>query len=83
MNCAAVLVAQLEVGHRIARRRHMVDDRGPVIRLALRDHHDVVQQHVGIGVLRDQHVRGDHVAGMQFAENAADPSACRAWSWHP
>ena len=47
----------------------MIDNRGPVIRPSLRDHNNMVQQHIGIRVLRNQNVGGDHVARMQFAQN--------------
>ena len=47
----------------------MIEHRRPVIRLGLRDDDDVIEQHVRVGVLRDQHVGGDHVAGMQFAQD--------------
>jgi len=48
----------------------MIKDRGLVIRLGLCHHHNMVQQHVRIWILRNQNVRGDHVARMQLAQNA-------------
>ena len=68
MNWPAILVAQLEVGYSIARRRHVIHDLGQVIRLALRHYNNVIQQHVRIRVLRHQQVGGNHVARMQLAQ---------------
>ena len=73
MDGAPVLVAQLEIRNRVARRGHVIEDHGLVVGLGLRNHDDVVQQHVGIGVLRNQHIGGDGVAGVQFAQDARDP----------
>jgi hypothetical protein len=73
MNRAPILVAQLEIRNRVARCGHVIEHRGLVIRLALRDDHNVIQQHVRIGILRNQHVGGDRVAGMQIAQRCWDP----------
>ena len=70
MNRAPVLIAQLEIGNRVARRGHVIEHRRLVIGLALRNHHNVIEHNVRIGILRDQHIGGDGVAGMQLAENA-------------
>ncbi len=73
MNRAPILIAQLEIGNRVARRGHMIEHRRLVVRLALRDHDNMIEQHVCIGILRDQHVGGDRVAGVQIAQDARDP----------
>ena len=51
MDAAAVLVAQFEVGHGVARRGNVVENGGPVIGLSLGHHNDMIQQHIRIRIL--------------------------------
>ena len=69
VNDAPILIAKLEVRNRIALSRHVIHHRGPIIRLALGDHHDVIQQNTGIGPLRNQHVSRNNISRMQFAQD--------------
>ncbi len=69
VNCPPVLIRQLEVRHRIARSRDVLGNLRTVIRLALRDNDDMVEQNIGVRILRNQQVGGNHVAGMQLAED--------------
>ena len=48
----------------------MIADRRPVIRLGLRHHNNMIQQHIRIEVRRNQHVRRNHVPRMQLTQNA-------------
>lgn len=70
MNRAAILVAQREVGDLVAGLGNMILNLGPVIRFALGDHNNVIEEHGSISALRDKHVCGDGIARMEFAEDA-------------
>ena len=35
----------------------------------MRNHHNMVEQNIGIGILRDQHVSGNLVAGVNLAQD--------------
>ncbi len=50
VNRPAILVAEREIGHGVARLRHVIEDGRFVIGLALRDHDDVVEQNIGVGI---------------------------------
>src|SRR5258708_5109630 len=44
----AILVAELEVGNFVARRRNMERGAGAIVRPALSDNHDVIENHIAI-----------------------------------
>ncbi len=48
----------------------MIDRCRSIIRLALRHDNNMIQQHDRVVTLRHKHVRGDDVAGVQFAKDA-------------
>src|SRR5580704_8287891 len=69
VNGAAILVEELEVGYRVAGPWNMICDGRPVVRFTFSDDDDVVEKDVGVGILRDQNVGGEHVAGVKFAQD--------------
>src|ERR1039458_1190834 len=70
MNWPAILIAQLEIRHRVSRSGHMIGNCWFVIGLGLRHHDNMVKQNLRIRILRDHHIGGNHVARMQFAQDA-------------
>jgi len=47
----------------------VIEDGGLVVGLSLSDHDDVVEEHIGIGILGDEQVGGDDVSRREFAED--------------
>ena len=70
MNWPAILIAQLEIRHRVSRSGHMIGNCWFVIWLGLRHHHNMIEQNLRICILRNQHVGGNHVARMQLSQDA-------------
>src|SRR5450631_585901 len=70
VDCSPVLILQLEIWHWITWRRNMVRDGRSIVRLGLRDNNNMVKKHGGVCILRNQYISGNHVARMQFAQNA-------------
>ena len=70
MDGVAILVGEAEVGDFVAGLGDVELDCGAIIRLGLADDDEVIDKYIGIGGLGDEHVGGDHIAGVQFAENA-------------
>jgi len=66
----SILVAELEVWDLISLSGNMIADGWAVVRFALGDYDDVVEENVGIGVLGDEYVGGDDVGGVEFGEDA-------------
>ena len=69
MEGMAILIAEGKVGDGVTGSGHVVKDGGFVVGLGLGDDDDVVEEDVGVGVLRDEHVGGEDVAGMEFGED--------------
>jgi hypothetical protein len=70
MDRAAILIAELEVGDRVAGRGNMVKDGRFVVRLRLSDNNNVIQENVAVGILRHEHVGGNCIARMKFTQDA-------------
>ena len=66
----AILIAELEVWDLISLNRNMIADGWPVVGLALGHYDDVIEEDVGVGVLGDEDVGGQDVAGVEFSEYA-------------
>uniref|UniRef100_E6PZA1 Uncharacterized protein n=1 Tax=mine drainage metagenome TaxID=410659 RepID=E6PZA1_9ZZZZ len=70
MDGASILVDELEIGYLVACLWNVELDFWSVIGFGLTDDNEVIDENLSVGALRDEHIGGDHISGVEVAEDA-------------